>query len=156
MAREATNFWYLRLHLLRRVCGKTSVIRSSLLMPPSVPVHLRSAPPRYQSNGKTHRTEFCVARHSERLLHRGTGLSGLPALRLSAAGSPFSSRSHGSHGTPSNVSRLYILLHCSLPFHTLARGLQQHRQHCGMRPRDRLDIPFWLPADHNHRSGTPV
>jgi hypothetical protein len=70
-------------------------------------VHPRSVAPRHQSNGETHRTAFCVARHTERLSHLGTGLPGLSALqslpphsytygRFHDSSSPFSSHPHGS------------------------------------------------------------
>jgi hypothetical protein len=123
--REATNSRHHRLHQLRHVFRKASIVRSCFLKPPSFPCYPKSVAPWHQSNGETRPTAFCVARHTERLPHLGTGLSGVPALqslpphnyscgRFRATDSPFSSRPHRSRRTPPpKVSRLHILPHCS-------------------------------------------
>jgi hypothetical protein len=78
---EASSFRHHHLHLLWFVCRTASTVRSSLFTPSSVPVHPRFVPSRHKSNSETHRTAFCVARHTERLPHLGAGLPSLPALQ---------------------------------------------------------------------------
>jgi hypothetical protein len=123
-AREASSSRHHHLNLLRFVCRNASTVCSSVFIPSSVPVHPRFVASRYKNNGETHRTAFCVARHTERLPHLGASLSGLPALqshpphcyscgRFHAAACPFSSRPHRSCRTYSHVLRLYLLPYCS-------------------------------------------
>jgi hypothetical protein len=64
-----------------------------------------------------------------------------------------------THRNASNISWSHILSHCNRPLHTMARSDPHSRHHSrnrGKRPPDRLDIPFRLPVDNRHRSGTSV
>jgi hypothetical protein len=79
--------------------------------------------------------------------------------RLYTAGSPFYTRPHSHRGTPSDVSTLRILPHCSRSFHPLAASrphIGHHSRHRGPRLADRLDVPLRLSADYHHRPGTSV
>jgi hypothetical protein len=103
-------------------------------------------------------------------MNLGTNLPILPELQslmqriytigqLYAAGSLFSSRPCGPREASADVRRLHILPHGSRSLHALAESQphpEQHSQHSGTRPTDRLDILLWLHADHLHRPGTSV
>jgi hypothetical protein len=63
------------------------------------------------------------------------------------------------HRTSTAIRRLHLLPHCNRPLHALARSHPHRRHHSrnrGTCPLDRLDIPFWLPANHHHRPRTSV